>query len=220
MDWATRIATAKGIARGLAYLHDDMSIIHGNLTARNVLFDEQSQPKIADFGLFRFMTAATNYNVLDKVRELGYCAPELINLMNASAKTDVYSLGIIILQLLTGTLRGGMAMLQWVGFNKSVGLTTKVFDMELMQDEDAGRSRKDELEATLMLALQCVDPSPLVRPQAWEVLAKLEKICPGQENATGPSKDPSPSMQLQARNDLEQVRLQQPADLFKVSLII
>ena len=93
---------AKGTARGLAYLHDDMSIVHGNLTASNVLLDEQHSPKISDFGLSRLMTTAANSNVLAAAGALGYRAPELSKLKKASAKTDVYSLGVIILELLTG----------------------------------------------------------------------------------------------------------------------
>ncbi|TVU27434.1 hypothetical protein EJB05_30044, partial [Eragrostis curvula] len=64
VDWATRMIIAKGTARGLAYLHDDMSIIHGNLTASNVLLDEHNNPRISDFGLSRLMTAAANSKVL------------------------------------------------------------------------------------------------------------------------------------------------------------
>ena len=102
VDWATRMTIAKGTARGLAYLHDDMSIVHGNLTASNVLLDEQHCPKISDFGLSRLMTTAANSNVLVAAGALGYRAPELSKLKKASTKTDVYSLGVIILELLTG----------------------------------------------------------------------------------------------------------------------
>ncbi|PUZ52165.1 hypothetical protein GQ55_6G248500 [Panicum hallii var. hallii] len=57
VDWAMRMTIAKGTARGLAYLHNDMSIVHGNLTARNVLLEEQCNPKISNFGLTRMAQA-------------------------------------------------------------------------------------------------------------------------------------------------------------------
>ncbi|XP_062197606.1 probable leucine-rich repeat receptor-like protein kinase IMK3 [Phragmites australis] len=188
VDWATRMTIAKGTARGLAYLHDDMSIVHGNLTASNVLLDEQSNPKIADFGLSRLMTAAANSNVLAAAGALGYRAPELSKLKKASAKTDVYSLGVIILELLTGKspadTTNGMDLPQWVASIVKEEWTSEVFDLELMRDA-AG----DELMDTLKLALHCVDPSPSVRPEAREVLRQLEQIRPGPEGGAGPSEE-------------------------------
>ena len=133
---------AKGTARGLAYLHDDMSIVHGNLTASNVLLDEQCNPKISDFGLSRLMTTAANSNVLAAAGALGYRAPELSKLKKANAKTDVYSLGVIILELLTGKTpaesTNGMDLPQWVASIVKEEWTSEVFDLELMRDAASG----------------------------------------------------------------------------------
>ena len=188
VDWAKRMVIAKGTARGLAYLHDDMSIIHGNLTASNVLLDDDSSPKIADIGLSRLMTAAANSNVLAAAVALGYRAPELSKLKKASAKTDVYSLGVIILELLTGKspadTTNGMDLPQWVGSIVKEEWTSEVFDLELMRDAATG-PEGNELMDTLKLALQCVEASPSARPEAREVLRQLEDIRPGQEGGTG-----------------------------------
>ncbi|KAE8816535.1 putative leucine-rich repeat receptor-like protein kinase IMK3 [Hordeum vulgare] len=184
VEWATRMTIAKGTARGLAYLHDDASIVHGNLTASNVLLDDGSSPKIADIGLSRLMTAAANSNVLAAAGALGYRAPELSKLKKASAKTDIYSLGVIILELLTGRspadTTNGMDLPQWVSSIVKEEWTSEVFDVELMRDATTGPDG-DELMDTLKLALQCVDPSPSARPEAREVLRQLEQIRPGQE---------------------------------------
>jgi serine/threonine protein kinase len=178
---------AKGTAGGLAYIHDDMSIIHGNLTASNVLLDEQCNPKISDSGLSRLMTAAANSNVLAAAGALGYRAPELSKLKKANAKTDVYSLGVIILELLTGKSpadsTNGMDLPQWVASIVKEEWTSEVFDLELMRDAAAAGSFGDELMDTLKLALHCVDPSPSVRPDAREVLRQLEQIRPGSGGA-------------------------------------
>ncbi|PUZ62679.1 hypothetical protein GQ55_3G005000 [Panicum hallii var. hallii] len=192
VDWATRMTIAKGTARGLAYLHDDMSIVHGNLTASNVLLDEQCNPKISDFGLSRLMTTAANSNVLAAAGALGYRAPELSKLKKANAKTDVYSLGVIILELLTGKTpaesTNGMDLPQWVASIVKEEWTSEVFDLELMRDAAAGPVG-DELMDTLKLALHCVDPAPSVRPEAREVLRQLEQIRPGSDGGAGPSEE-------------------------------
>ncbi|KAF8671356.1 hypothetical protein HU200_050070 [Digitaria exilis] len=183
---------AKGTARGLAYLHDDMSIVHGNLTASNVLLDEQWNPKISDFGLSRLMTTAANSNVLAAAGALGYRAPELSKLKKANAKTDVYSLGVIILELLTGKSpadsTNGMDLPQWVASIVKEEWTSEVFDLELMRDAAAG-TVGDELMDTLKLALHCVDPAPSVRPEAREVVRQLEQIRPGSDGGAGPSEE-------------------------------
>ncbi|KAF0889873.1 hypothetical protein E2562_033849 [Oryza meyeriana var. granulata] len=192
IDWETRMTIAKGTARGLAFLHDDMSIVHGNLTASNFLLDDHHNPKIADFGLSRLMTAAANSNVLAAAGALGYRAPELSKLKKASAKTDVYSLGVIILELLTGKspaeTTNGMDLPQWVASIVKEEWTSEVFDLELMRDGDTGPAA-DELVDTLKLALHCVDQSPSVRPDARQVLRQLEQIRPGPEGGAGPSEE-------------------------------
>jgi serine/threonine protein kinase len=196
---------AKGIARGLAYLHDDMGITHGHLTARNVLLDEQSQPKISDFGLsFGIMTAtAASSNMLSVARD-HYRA------MKASTKTDVYSLGTIILELLTGKSPSDIDvdLPRWVASVSREEWTIEVFDVELLRNLEHLGPSGDELEGTMTLALQCVDPLPSVRPQARVVLRELERIRPGPENANGKSQHSSPPVQLEVevRDELEQVR--------------
>ncbi|XP_066338919.1 probable leucine-rich repeat receptor-like protein kinase IMK3 [Miscanthus floridulus] len=193
VDWATRMTIAKGTARGLAYLHDDMSIVHGNLTASNVLLDEEQSPRISDLGLSRLMTTAANSNVMAAAGALGYRAPELSKLKKASAKTDVYSLGVIILELLTGKSpadsTNGMDLPQWVASIVKEEWTSEVFDLELMRDATAAGTAGDELMDTLKLALHCVDPAPAVRPEAREVLRQLEQIKPGPEGGAGPSEE-------------------------------
>uniref|UniRef100_A0A0E0MIR0 Protein kinase domain-containing protein n=1 Tax=Oryza punctata TaxID=4537 RepID=A0A0E0MIR0_ORYPU len=138
------------------------------------------------------LSTAANSNVLAAAGALGYRAPELSKLKKVSAKTDVCSLGVIILELLTGKspaeTTNGMDLPHWVASIVKEEWTSEVFDLELMRDGDTGPGG-DELVDTLKLALHCVDQSPSVRPDAREVLRQLEQIRPGLEGGAGPSEE-------------------------------
>ncbi|XP_068667572.1 probable leucine-rich repeat receptor-like protein kinase IMK3 [Aristolochia californica] len=180
VDWTTRMNLAMGTARGIHYLHTQENIIHGNLSSGNILLDENNNAKIADFGLSHLMTIAANTNVIATAGALGYRAPEVSNLKKVSTKTDIYSLGVIILELLTGKSPGeamnGMDLPQWVASIVKEEWTNEVFDLELMRDDAS--TTGDELLNTLKLALHCVDPSPAARPEIHQVLQQLEEIKP------------------------------------------
>lgn len=168
-----------GVSRGLSYLHGNMNMIHGNLTSNDVLLDDNLNPKIADFSLFRLMTPAANSNAIAAAAALGYRAPELHNMKKASTKTDMYSFGVIMLELLTGkspsgAMNNGMELPQWVASVVKEEWTNEVFDTELMRDAEAG----DELVNALKLALQCVGPSAATRPEAQQVLQQLTNMRP------------------------------------------
>ncbi|XP_059317951.1 probably inactive leucine-rich repeat receptor-like protein kinase IMK2 [Lycium ferocissimum] len=177
VDWPKRMRIAKGTTRGLLYLHTNVNIIHGNLTSSNVLLDENTDAKIADYGLSRLVTAAANSNVIATAGVLGYRAPELNKLKKANVKTDVYSLGVIILEILTGKSPGevtnGVDLPKRVASIVKEEGTNEVFDLELMRDASIFG---DEMLSALKLALHCVDPSPSARPEVQQVLQQLEDI--------------------------------------------
>ncbi|URD84563.1 Leucine-rich repeat receptor-like protein kinase [Musa troglodytarum] len=118
IDWATRMRIAKGVTRGLLHLHNEVNMIHGNLTNSNILLDDDTNAKISDFGLSSLMTSAASSNVIATAGALGYRAPELSKLKKANTKTDAYSLGVVMLELLTGKspaeVTNGMDLPHWV----------------------------------------------------------------------------------------------------------
>lgn len=198
MNWHTRMKIAVGAGRGLAHLHTRENIVHGNLTSSNILLDSELNAKISDFGLSRLMTTAANSNVIATAGALGYRAPELTKLKKATTKTDVYSFGVILLELLTGKAPGesmtadnGMDLPEWVASIVKEEWTNEVFDLELLKD---AAICGDELLNTLQLAMQCVDPTPSSRPDMDEVVHRLDDIKPEFGRSSSPT-EAAPSHQ-------------------------
>ncbi|KAL6003058.1 hypothetical protein ACLOJK_023281 [Asimina triloba] len=190
IDWPTRMNIAIGISRGLCHLHTQQNMVHGNLTSGNILLDEHANPKITDFGLSHLVSSSGNLGGIATAGTVGYRAPELSKAKDATMKSDVYSLGVIILELLTGKLPNeelnGVDLPHWVASVVNEEWTNEVFDVELTKD--ASPTAGDELLNTLKLALHCVDPSPGARPDVQQILQQLEEIKPDLA-AAGPNEE-------------------------------
>lgn len=104
MDWPTRLRIATGSAKGLAYLHEDCHprIIHRDIKAANILLDENFEAMVADFGLAK-LSSDNNTHVSTRVMgTFGYLAPEYASSGKLSDKSDVFSYGVMLLELITG----------------------------------------------------------------------------------------------------------------------
>ncbi|KAL6656691.1 hypothetical protein ACP70R_004471 [Stipagrostis hirtigluma subsp. patula] len=138
LDWGNRFKIINGIARGLQYLHEDsqLRIIHRDLKASNVLLDSAYTPKISDFGLARLFGGDHSREVTNRVvGTYGYMAPEYAMRGYYSLKSDVFSFGVLILEILTGRSSGSF------NINQSVDLLSLVCVGALDHGENCGDHR-------------------------------------------------------------------------------
>ncbi|URE44217.1 PPR repeat [Musa troglodytarum] len=104
MDWPTRLRVALGSAKGLAYLHEDCQpkIIHRDIKAANILLDHNFEAKVADFGLAKFFLDTKTHISTRVIGTFGYLAPEYASTGKLTDKSDVFSFGVLLLELITG----------------------------------------------------------------------------------------------------------------------
>ncbi|RRT47125.1 hypothetical protein B296_00035849 [Ensete ventricosum] len=105
LDWDTRMKIAAGAAKGLEYLHDKASppVIYRDLKCSNILLDEGYHPKLSDFGLAKLGPVGDNTHVSTRVMgTYGYCAPEYAMTGQLTLKSDIYSFGVVLLEIITG----------------------------------------------------------------------------------------------------------------------
>ncbi|GMH13732.1 hypothetical protein Nepgr_015573 [Nepenthes gracilis] len=183
LDWASRMKIALGAARGLAYLHEDSSphVIHRDFKASNILLEHDYTPKVSDFGLARTAMDEENRHISTRVMgTFGYVAPEYAMTGHLLVKSDVYSYGVVLLELLTG--RKPIDMSQPPGQENLVAwtrplLTTKE-GLESIIDPSLGPDISwDSVAKVAAIASMCVQPEVSHRPFMGEVVQALKLVC-------------------------------------------
>ncbi|XP_045089223.1 cold-responsive protein kinase 1 isoform X2 [Aegilops tauschii subsp. strangulata] len=103
-NWRARVKIAVGVARGLAFLHEEIRphIIHRDIKASNILLDKDLTPKISDFGLARLLPANATHVSTRVAGTLGYLAPEYAIRGQVTKKSDIYSYGVLLLEIVSG----------------------------------------------------------------------------------------------------------------------
>lgn len=208
LSWSIRLKIMKGIAKGLVYLHEfsPKKYVHGDLKPNNILLGQDMEPHISDFGLGRLAniaggsptlqsnrmateksqerqqkSASTEATVISPSSNLGSCyqAPEALKVVKPSQKWDVYSYGVILLEMITGRLpivqvgSSEMDLVHWI----QVCIDEKkplldVLDPNLMQDVD----KEEEIIAVLKIAMACVHSSPERRPIMRHISDALDRL--------------------------------------------
>ncbi|KAK1576673.1 hypothetical protein Q3G72_015687 [Acer saccharum] len=178
-----------GIAEGLDHLHTGLHkpFIHGNLKSKNILLDRSYQPYISDFGLQFLLNPTAGQEMLENSASEGYKAPELIKMKDVSEETDIYSFGVILLELLSGkepinenpTPDGDFYL---PNFMRKAVLDHRIADLyhpDLLLNNNGSHEYPVTEECILklfQLAMACCSPSPSLRPNIKQVLRKLEEI--------------------------------------------
>ena len=185
MDWPLRLRIGIGAARGLAWLHHNCNprIIHRNISSKCILLDGDFEPKLSDFGLARLMNPIDTHLstfVNGEFGDLGYVAPEYPRTLVATPKGDIYSFGVVLLELVTGekpthvvnapeSFRG--SLVEWIMQLSSSSLLQTAIDKSLL-----GNGFDSELMQFLRVACNCVLSTPKERPTMFEVYQLLRAI--------------------------------------------
>ncbi|KAL4649553.1 hypothetical protein ACB092_01G021700 [Castanea dentata] len=190
LDWKKRFEIAVGTAKGLAYLHEDCLdwILHCDVKPQNILLDSNYQPKVADFGLSKFQNRNVFNNFsFSKIRGTrGYLAPEWVFNLPITSKVDVYSYGIVLLEIMTGkgpsrsvhSIDDGKEtepkrLVTWVREKKNRAATNTPLLQEIIDPLLEGKYDVRMMETLVEVALQCVEEDKDARPTMNQVVEML-----------------------------------------------
>lgn len=182
LPWLQRLKIAQDAARGLAYLHEEMDfqLIFRDFKASNILLDEDFKAKLSDFGLARQGPAAGSGHVSTTVvGTVGYAAPEYVHTGRLTAKSDVWSFGVVLYEIITGRRvlernlpRGEQKLLEWV---RPYVSDPKKFHL-IIDPRLEGECYMKSAQKLASLANKCLMKQPKSRPKMSEVVEILGNI--------------------------------------------
>ncbi|KAG4961485.1 hypothetical protein JHK87_038118 [Glycine soja] len=183
LDWDARMKIALGAARGLAYLHEDCNpcVIHRDFKSSNILLEHDFTPKVSDFGLARTALNLGNKHISTHViGTFGYVAPEYAMTGHLLVKSDVYSYGVVLLELLSG--RKPVDLSQPAGQENLVAwarplLTSKEGLQKIIDSVIKPCVSVDSMVKVAAIASMCVQPEVTQRPFMGEVVQALKLVC-------------------------------------------
>ncbi|KAF7104952.1 hypothetical protein CFC21_105814 [Triticum aestivum] len=165
LEWNTRYEIIRGICEGLHHLHKEKQIYHMDLKPENILLDKDMVPKITDFGLSRLDEKSKTMSE-DRHGSLGYCAPEYLHRGKMSFKSDMYSLGVIIIELLTGEKaihnNNNNVLRRWRHRWKKTGKETPLV--------------YEQVAKCVEIGLLCLEIDPSKRPFIWDIIHAIREM--------------------------------------------
>ncbi|XP_028758203.1 probable LRR receptor-like serine/threonine-protein kinase At1g56130 [Neltuma alba] len=177
LNWPTRYDICMGIARGLTYLHEEsrLRIVHRDVKASNILLDRELVPKISDFGLAKLYDDKKTHISTRVAGTIGYLAPEYAMRGHLTEKADVFSFGVLALEIVSGrpnansNLEGEkIYLLEWAWQLHESNCIGELVDPKLSSDFN-----EEEVKRMIGISLLCTQTSPLARPAMSRVVAML-----------------------------------------------
>ncbi|KAG6787638.1 hypothetical protein POTOM_003681 [Populus tomentosa] len=180
-SWYQRTQIALGTGKGLLYLHEECStqIIHCDIKPQNILLDDSYNARISDFGLAKLLMINQTHTKTNIRGTKGYVAPEWFRSKPITVKVDVYSFGVMLLEIISCRRSVGIE----TGENDREILTDWAYDCfrrgtldALVDDDPEATSDMKRLEKYVMIALWCIQEDPSLRPTMKKVMLMLEGI--------------------------------------------
>eukprot|EP01018_Ginkgo_biloba_P031198 Gb_23803 [translate_table: standard] len=179
LDWPTRSNICIGTSRGLAYLHEEVEprIVHRDIKASNILLDKDLNPKIADFGLAKLFPDNITHISTRVAGTIGYLAPEYAIHGQLTRKADIYSFGILVLEIISGRSNTNSSFSAEEQF--LLEMTWQLHEenrlLQLVDPRLEGAYPKEEVLKFIKVALFCTQAVANCRPPMSQVLAMLSK---------------------------------------------
>ncbi|KAL8211247.1 hypothetical protein R6Q57_005684 [Mikania cordata] len=185
LTWRQRFDIIYGVARGLAYLHEQyhVTIVHRDIKSSNILLDKDFQPKISDFGLVRLLPEDKTHTNTKAAGTFGFIAPEYAIHGHVSEKVDTYSFGVLVLEIISGKrctddIENGSATCNLIDYAWNLyedDIHVDLIDIAL----DSSEYIQEDVKKIIELSLMCTQTQASTRPSMSEIQYDIPMMsCP------------------------------------------